>query len=108
MMLICCSVSLPYLKIGLQYLEMLKDEDKLSERIQLEQQAIKRINNEFYNFDNENFTISIFESIVTVVYDELTAQIKVSGRHNFQSCLLYNDPYGTIDEYYYSDICTED
>ena len=80
---------------------MLGDELKLNERIKLEQLVIKRINQEFYDYDNKNFTINLYDTNVNVVYKDLQAMITVTGKHNFNSCLIYNDDYGTIEDYYY-------
>jgi len=80
---------------------MLGDELKLNERIKLEQLVIKRINQEFYDYDNKNFTLELYDSKIIVEYDDLQAMITVTGKHNFNSCLIYNDDYGTIEDYYY-------
>ena len=103
MLLIISTVYLSFANVNHLYLKMLGDEMKLSERIKLEQLVIKRINQEFYDYDNKDFTINLYDTTVVVVYDDLQAMITATGKHHFNSSLVYNDDYGTIDDYYYID-----
>ncbi|MDD3923497.1 MAG: hypothetical protein PHP11_00140 [Erysipelotrichaceae bacterium] len=94
--------------VSYRYLLVLKDYQKLYERLELERIVINKINQEYYDFENRNFTMTLYDSEVNVIYDDLDAKIVVSGKYNFVACLVYNDPYGTIESYEYTTNCFVD
>jgi hypothetical protein len=104
MMFFISVFSVVYITAG-KYLLVLKDYELVYDRLELEHAIISRINEEFYEFVNEDFSIDINNSHIDVRYNELTAKIIVTNVHEFISCLYYNDPYGTIDDYQYIDEC---
>ena len=100
-LLILSAIYLSYFNINNIYLKMLKDEISINERIELEQFVIKRINKEYYDYKNKNFDLELFDTAINVEYNDLEATITAKGKHNFISFLIYNDEYGTIEDYYY-------
>lgn len=104
MMFFISIFSVGYITAG-KYLLALNDYELVYDRLEIEHKIISRINQDFYEFTNEDFSIDINDSHVEVQYKDLTAKIVVTNSHEFVSCLYYNDPYGTIDDYLYIDEC---
>lgn len=104
MMFFISIFSVFYITAG-NYLLALSDYELVYDRLELEHKIILRINQEFYDFTNKDFSVDIDKSHVEVQYRDLVAKIIVTNTHEFISCLYYNDPYGTIDDYQYNDEC---
>lgn len=104
-MLFVTSFMTVFIKSSNYYLKVLQDYQDVYDRLELEKKIIDRINKEFYEFENKNFYLSLNDCDIEVTYNDLTAFIEVKGKHNFTSCLWYNDEYGTINEYQYNTTC---
>lgn len=82
-------------------IQQLIQQKYIEEIQQIEHIVIQRIKKEFYEYNEEDFTMNLYDCEINVHYEELTAIITVTGKYQFISCLIYNDSYGTIENYYY-------
>ncbi len=85
-------------------MKIMQRNKEMIQRFLSERKVIERIREEFYNYENKNFTMLSDGCLYQVKYRKMRATIQCSGRFEFKSYLSYNDSYGTVKDYGYYDL----